>query len=142
MWYMVVGFTTTYVYDHHWCCEFKPRPGRGAQHLSVFFSGFPPPIKLKYCWKWRLSTIKPNHLLTTGAYLPSTFGSPTASMTILGFISRGLNDWQAIISSDTTAYSLTLSYPLTENLLHFEKSIVPFNTTSNDIWNTKFVNNY
>ena len=34
---MVVGFTTTYAIstDHHWCCEFESRSGRGAQHYVI-----------------------------------------------------------------------------------------------------------
>jgi hypothetical protein len=59
--HMVVGFTTTYANsaNHHWCCEFESRSGRGVQHYVIKFvsdlrqvSGFlrvlwfPPPIKL------------------------------------------------------------------------------------------------
>jgi hypothetical protein len=36
---MVVGFTTTYAISvyHHWCCEFRSRPGRGVQHYVIKF---------------------------------------------------------------------------------------------------------
>jgi len=53
--HIVVGFTTTYVIraDHHCCCEFESRSGRGVQHYVIkFVSGFlrvlrfPPPIKM------------------------------------------------------------------------------------------------
>jgi hypothetical protein len=65
---MVVGFTITYAISayHHWYCEFKSRSGRCVQHYVIKFVSdfrqvgaflrvvwFPPPIKLKYCWKWR-----------------------------------------------------------------------------------------
>ena len=58
---MAVGFTTSYAISayHHWCCEFKSRPGRGGQHYVIKFVSdlrqvgcflrvlrFPPPIKL------------------------------------------------------------------------------------------------
>jgi hypothetical protein len=34
---MVGGFTTTCAIstDHHWCCEFESRSGRGAQHYVI-----------------------------------------------------------------------------------------------------------
>jgi len=48
---------------HHWRCEFEPC---SIQHYVIKFVSdllqvggflrvlrFPPPIKLKYCWKWR-----------------------------------------------------------------------------------------
>ena len=60
--------------NHHWCCEFESRLGRGVQHYVIKFISdlrqvdgflqilrFPPPLKLtatiqlnlvKYCWKW------------------------------------------------------------------------------------------
>jgi len=78
---MVVGFTTTYAINvyHHWCCEFASRSGRGVQHYVIKFVSdlrqvggfhrvlpFPPPIKLttmiklKYCWKWRLTSSNKN----------------------------------------------------------------------------------
>jgi len=66
---MVVGFTTTYAISayHHLRCELESWSGRDVQPFYVikFVSGwrqvgsflrvirFPPPIKLKYCWKWR-----------------------------------------------------------------------------------------
>jgi hypothetical protein len=36
---MVVGFTTTYAIsvDHHICCEFESRSGRGVQHYIINF---------------------------------------------------------------------------------------------------------
>ena len=36
---MVIGFTSTYAISvyHHWCCEFKSRSGRGAQHYVIKF---------------------------------------------------------------------------------------------------------
>jgi hypothetical protein len=36
---MVVGFTTTYAIgaNHHWCCEFESRSGRGVQHYVIKF---------------------------------------------------------------------------------------------------------
>jgi hypothetical protein len=57
---MVVGFTTTYAIsaNHHWCCLFESRSGRGVQHYVIKFVSdlrqvggflrvlrFPPPIK-------------------------------------------------------------------------------------------------
>ena len=35
----VVGFTTTYAIsvNHHWCCEFESRSGRGVQHYVIKF---------------------------------------------------------------------------------------------------------
>jgi len=34
VWYIVVGFTTTYAIStyHHWCYEFESKSGRGVQH--------------------------------------------------------------------------------------------------------------
>ena len=36
---MAVGFTTTCAIsaDHHWCCEFESRSGRGVQHYVIKF---------------------------------------------------------------------------------------------------------
>jgi hypothetical protein len=38
-----------------------------------------------------------------------------------------------LISVETTEVNLTLLYPRIENVLHLEKSIVPFNVSSNEI---------
>jgi len=75
---MVVGFTTTYAISayHDCCCESESRIGQVVQHYVIKLVRdlrqiccfhrvlrFPPPIKLtatiylKYCWKWRLTTI-------------------------------------------------------------------------------------
>ena len=74
---MVFGFTATYAISayHHWCCEVESRSGCRWDVLDTslcvsdlrqvggfpLVSRFPLPIKLtttiklKYCWKWRLT---------------------------------------------------------------------------------------
>ena len=65
--------------------------------------------------------------------LPIASGRPTASITTFGLIRIGLNALQSLISVETTEVNLTLLYPRMENVLHLEKSIVPFNVSSNEI---------